>query len=176
MNLAITRSALATVVLGLALNAQAADKMSNDKKDVKPDAGFVVEAGQDGHAEVALGKLAQKNGSSAAVKEFGQRMVTDHSKAGAELGAIAKKLGMTPPDGPSDKHKAVYTKLAALTGDKFDSEYAQQMVNDHEKAVTLFQKEAKQGEAKELKDFAAKTLPALEEHLKMARALKDRKK
>ena len=176
MNLSIARAALAAAFLGLALAAGAADKMSNDKKDVKPDAGFVTEAGQDGHAEVELGKLAQKNGSSASVKEFGQRMVADHSKAGTELGAIAKKLGITPPSGPSDKHKAEYKKLAALKGDKFDSEYAQHMVDAHEQAVKLFQKEAKQGEAKELKDFAAKTLPTLEEHLKMARDLKDRKK
>lgn len=175
MTLAIIRAAFAAACLGLAFGAGAADKMSNDKKDVKPDAGFVIEAGQDGHAEVELGKLAQKNGSSAAVKDFGQRMVTDHSKAGAELGAIAKKVGITPPSGPSDKHKAEYKKLAALKGDKFDSEYAKHMVDAHEQAVKLFQKEAKQGEAKELRDFAAKTLPTLEEHLKMARALHDKK-
>ena len=175
MKIAI-RAALGAAVLSLAFGAGAADKMSNDKKDVKPDAGFVTEAGQDGHAEVELGKLAQKNGSSAAIKAFGQRMVTDHSKAGAELGAIAKRLGMTPPTGPSDKHRAHYKKLAALKGDKFDSEYSDHMIDAHEQAVKLFQKEAKQGEAKELRDFAARTLPTLEEHLKMARDLKDRKK
>lgn len=44
------------------------------------------------------------------------------------------------------------------------------MVDDHQKAVTLFQKQAKHGESQELEDFAGKTLPTLEEHLKMARA------
>src|SRR5688572_559164 len=178
MNAFIGRAALAAAAMALAINVAAADKMANpaDKKDARADVGFVTEAGHDGHAEVELGKLAQKNGSSAAVKEFGQKMVTDHSKAGAELAAIAKKLNITPPSGPGDKHKAVYKKLAALKGDKFDSEYAQHMVDDHEKAVTVFQKQEKHGEAKELRDFAAKTLPTLEEHLKMARALKDRKK
>jgi putative membrane protein len=176
MNLIIGRVALAAAAMSLALNVSAAaDKMSADK-DVRPDAAFVKDAGQDGHAEVELGKLAQKNGSSPAVKEFGQRMVTDHSKAGAELAIIAKKLGITPPSAPSDKHIAELKKLAAHKGDKFDDEYAQLMVDAHQTAVTLFQKEAKQGEAKELRDFAAKTLPMLEEHLKMARELKDRKK
>jgi putative membrane protein len=168
--------AVAVVAMAFALNAGAADKMSADKKDVRPDAAFVLEAGQDGHAEVEHGKLAQKNGSSAAVKEFGQRMVADHSKAGSELAAIAKKLGITPPSEPSEKHKAEHKKLAALKGDKFDDEYAHHMVQAHQTAVSLFQKQAKQGEAKELRDFAAKTLPTLEEHLKMARGLKDRKK
>ena len=178
MNGFITPSIVAAAAVALALNVVAADKVANpaDKKDARADAGFVMEAGQDGHAEVELGKLAQKNGSSAAVKEFGQRMVTDHSKAGKELAAIAKKLNIKAPSGPSDKDKAHYKKLAALKGEKFDSEYAQHMVDDHEKAVSLFQKQAKSGEAKELRDFAAKTLPTLEEHLKMARALKDRRK
>jgi putative membrane protein len=178
MNGLITRTLFAGAAMALALNVFAADKMANpaDRKDARADAGFVMEAGQDGHAEVELGKLAQKNGSSAAVKDFGKRMVTDHSKAGKELAAVAKALKIKAPGGPSDKHKAHYKKLVALKGEKFDSEYAQHMVDDHEKAVTLFQKQAKSGEAKELRDFAAKTLPTLEEHLKMAQALKDRKK
>jgi putative membrane protein len=168
------RAAIAAVAMTLAMGAGAADKMT-DNKDARPDVAFVTAAAQDGHAEVELGKLAQKNASSAAVKEYGQRMVTDHSKANADLSAIAKKLNIPVPSGPSEKHEAHYKRLAALKGDKFDGEYAQHMIDDHQTAVTLFQKQAKQGEAKELRDFAAKTLPTLEEHLKMARALKDKK-
>lgn len=176
MDSAIGRALFGAAALALSLNVGAADKIANpaDKKDARADAGFVMQAGQDGLAEVELGKLAQKNGSSAAVKDFGQRMVTDHSKANAELVAIAKKLNITPPSEPGEKHKAVHKKLAALKGEKFDNEYAQHMVDDHEKAVTLFQKQAKHGESKELRDFAAKSLPVLEEHLKLARALKDK--
>ncbi|MGZ9005136.1 MAG: DUF4142 domain-containing protein [Burkholderiales bacterium] len=173
MNIAASVALLAAAMT-VSVGVYAADKMTNDKKDSRADAGFVMEAGQDGHAEVELGKLAQKNGSSSAVKDFGQRMVADHSKANAELAAIAKKLNISLPSGPSAKHKAHYQKLAALKGDKFDSDYAQHMVDDHERAVTLFQKQAKHGESKELRDFAAKSLPVLEEHLKLARGLKDK--
>lgn len=169
------RSVLATAGIALALNVGAADKMSNDKSDMRPDAAFVMEAAQDGHAEVAHGKLAQNQAGSAAVKSFGQRMVTDHTKAGAELAAIAKKLGMKVPADMSDKHKVEHKKLAGVKGAQFDEEYTKHMVHAHENAVTLFQKQAKSGEAKELRDFAAKTLPTLEEHLKMARELKSKK-
>jgi putative membrane protein len=175
MNRNIGRTIIVAAAVAFTSHVGAADKMSNDKKDARPDAAFVMQAAHDGHAEVEHGKLAQKNGSSAAVKDFGQRMVTDHSKANTELAAIAKKLGITPPADMDDKHAAEHKKLAALKGDKFDSEYARHMVQAHETAVTLFQKQAKQGEAKELRDFAAKTLPTLEEHLKAARALKDGK-
>jgi len=102
-------------------------------------------------------------------------MVNDHTKAGAELGAIAKKLGMKMPTSMSDKHEAEHKKLAALTGETFDQEYVAHMIQAHETAVSLFQKEAKSGDAPELKNFAAKTLPTLEEHLKAVRALKDGK-
>lgn len=169
------RAALTAAAMTLAIGAGAAADKMTDNRDARPDTAFVTAAAQDGHAEVELGKLAQKNGSSAAVKEYGQRMVTDHSKAGAELAAIAKRLNITVPSGSSEKHEAHYKKLAALKGDKFDGEYAQHMIDDHQKAVALFQKQAKQGDARELREFAAKTLPTLEEHLKMARALKERK-
>jgi putative membrane protein len=164
---------MAVTVMALAMNVAAADKMSNEKSDVRPDAAFVTEASQASHAEVAHGKLAQQNAASPAVKEFAQRMVTDHSKSGAELGAIAKKLNMKVPGDMSDKQKAEHKKLAALKGAKFDEEYIQHMVHAHESAVSLFQKQAKNGEAKELRSFAEKALPTIEEHLKMSRALKD---
>ena len=170
------RIAIAATAMVLTFGVSAADKLLTDKKADGPDTAFVMQAAQDGHAEVELGKLAQKNASSATVREFGARMVKDHGKANDELASIAKKLGMKVPTEPGDKHKAVAKKLSELKGEKFDAEYASEMVQAHENAVTLFQKQAKVGEAAELKAFASKTLPTLEEHLKMARSLKDQKK
>jgi putative membrane protein len=103
-------------------------------------------------------------------------MVDDHSKSGKELEAIATKLGMTPPKEPGSKHQGDIKKFAKLTGEKFDREYAEHMVKDHEKAVSLFEKQAKSGDSEDLKAFASKTLPVLQEHLKMARALSAQKK
>jgi putative membrane protein len=168
----LARTVLLAASMMLAVGLHAADKMSPDKKPANPDESFVTQALQDGMAEVQLGKLAQQNGSSAKVKDFGKRMITDHSKAGDELKALATKLGIKPPGGPNEKQQAEFKKLSALKGDKFDNEYANHMVHDHETAVTLFQKQAKHGEVANLKQFASKTLPVLEEHLKMARELK----
>ena len=171
---ALGRTFLAALALALATGIHAADK-KGDGKLSGSDRNFVTTAAEDGHAEVELGKLAQQNGSSAAVKQFGQRMIEDHTKAGKELEAIATKLGMTPPKEPGSKHQADIKKFSKLTGEKFDREYAEHMVKDHEKAVALFEKQAKNGDAAELKAFASKTLPALQEHLKMARDLSAKK-
>jgi putative membrane protein len=135
------------------------------------DTDFVMKAGQAGMAEVAAGRMAEKQGQSAATKAFGKRMVTDHTKAGDELKRAAEKSGAKMPTTMSDEQKQAGEKLAGLRGDAFDKAYAEQMVKDHEDAVALFQKESTSGSDSDLRTFAGKTLPTLQEHLKMAKAL-----
>ncbi len=130
---------------------------------------FIEDAAKGGMQEVHMGHLAVDHGSSAAVKNFGQRMIDDHSKASGELTALAKRKGVTlPPDNPSD----VPAQLSAKTGADFDREYAKMMVEDHQKDVSEFQKEAKQGSDPDVKARASKTLPTLQSHLNQAKTLK----
>lgn len=135
------------------------------------DSDFVTKAGQAGLAEVAAGRMAEKQGQSAATKAFGERMVADHTKAGDALKVAAEKSGAKVPTTMSDAQKQAGEKLAALSGDAFDKAYAAQMVKDHEEAVALFRKESSAGSDSDLKTFASTTLPTLEDHLRMAKAL-----
>jgi putative membrane protein len=161
----MARAAVAALALALACGASAADK--DNSKVSRGDKSFISKAMKDGATEVELGKLAAQNAQSAEVKQFGQRMTDDHSKAGDELQAIASKLGYTPKNAGPDKGDV--KKFSKMKTDKFDREYAKHMVKDHEKAVKLFEKEAQKGESEDLKAFASKTLPTLQEHLKMAK-------
>jgi len=135
------------------------------------DSDFVMKAGQAGMAEVAAGRMAEKQGQSAATKSFGKRMVTDHTKAGDALKRAAEKSGAKVPTTTSEEQKQAAEKLAGLRGDAFDKAYAEQMVKDHEEAVALFDKESTSGSDADLKAFAGMTLPTLQDHLKMAKAL-----
>jgi putative membrane protein len=135
------------------------------------DTDFVMRAAQAGMAEVAAGKMAESNGQAASVKSFGKRMVADHTKAGDELKQIAGKKGVMMPTSPSDEQKKAGQRLQGLKGAEFDKAYAAQMVKDHEDAVTLFENESDSGMDPDLKAFAKKTLPTLQEHLTMAKAL-----
>ena len=172
---ASARTIFAVAAIALSCGAAAADKKSDGKLS-SSDRQFITTVAQDGMAEVELGKLAQE-ASSADVKQFAQRMVSDHSKANSELESIASRLGATPPKQVDKKHQDDMKKFQGLSGDKFDREYAQHMVKDHEQAVSLFEKESKKGDSDELKQFASTTLPhAPEEHLKMARGLTQQKK
>ncbi len=132
------------------------------------DVNFIMDAAKGGMAEVQLGQLAADKGSSDEVKKFGQRMVTDHSKAGDELKALAQSKSITLPTTLDAKDKAVHDRLAKLSGAAFDRAYMQHMLTDHRKDVSEFKKESSSGKDSDVKAWAAKTLPTLEDHLKMA--------
>ncbi|HEX8687861.1 MAG TPA: DUF4142 domain-containing protein, partial [Pyrinomonadaceae bacterium] len=138
------------------------------------DAKFAMMAAMGGMAEVEMGRLAAQKGASDEVRQFGQRMVDDHTKANAELMQLASGKGMTLPAAPDPKHAAEMRKLSALSGERFDREYVKMMVKYHKKDVGEFQREASRGADPDLKAFAARTLPTLQEHLRMIQRINDK--
>jgi putative membrane protein len=135
------------------------------------DSDFLMDAAMGGMMEVHLGKMAVQFGQSAAVKEFGQRMIDDHSKANAELMQLASTKGITLPTELDQKHRNQANKLQRMKGAEFDSAYAKMMLKDHSDDVEDFEKQSTRGEDPDLKAFATKSLPTLQEHLQMVRAL-----
>ncbi len=138
------------------------------------DEDFLESAAHSGHTEVEGSKMAQTKATNPDVKAFAEKMVTDHTKVGQELEALAKSKGYTPPTEPSLVQKA---KLKALSimDDSFDKRYVNQIgVDAHEDAVKLFQEASAEAKDPEVKAFAAEKLPALQEHLEMAKALKQK--
>jgi putative membrane protein len=140
-------------------------------ENVQNDAAFVRTAAQAGLAEVKMGQLAQQNAGNQAVKDFGQKLVTDHSKANDELMQIASRKNLQAPAEMSAKDNEMIQHLSTLNGTEFDKACGRHAVTAHEKAVKLFKTEAQSGQDPELKAFAQKTLPTLEEHLRVAKQL-----
>ncbi len=168
-------AALAFLLAGSAV--QAAEKTKNKSRGQRAgtasrtagDTQFIMKAAQGGMAEVRFGELAKGNASSDAVKQFGQKMVDDHSKANDELKQIASNKGVTLPSDLDAKDKAEYDRLSKLKGAAFDRAYMQFMTRDHRHDVAEFRQEAEHGSDPDVKAFASKTLPTLEEHGKLAR-------
>ena len=152
-------------------NAGAKGEQTGMANMASQDRNFLMDAAMGGMMEVELGRLATTNGASDAVKQFGQRMVDDHSKANAELMSLATSKGITLPTELDEKHRAHVTKLWSLTGADFDREYSKMMMSDHKKDVSEFEKQSMKGVDADLKAFATNTLPTLREHLQMANAL-----
>ena len=119
--------------------------------------------------EVQLGQLAAQKAQSDEVKQFGQRMVSDHSKANDKLKQVATQKNINLPTEMDSSSKREYDKLQKLSGAQFDREYVKTMVSDHQKDIKEFQKEAKSGKDADVKAFADGTLPTLEDHLNMAK-------
>jgi putative membrane protein len=129
---------------------------------------FMTEAAQGGMAEVQLGQLAAQKAQSDQVKQFGQKMVDDHTKANDQLKQIAASKGVTLPTDLDSKSKREMDRLSKLSGAEFDREYMKHMVSDHKKDVSDFKKEAKSAKDADLKGFASSTTPTLEQHLQLA--------
>ena len=117
---------------------------------------FMMNAAKGGMMEVEWGKLAAQNGQSADVKKFGNRMVTDHSKANNELMGLAKEEGVSLPAGKAPGKW------------KSDKDYMNAMVKDHQEDLAEFQKEAQNGTDPDVKAFAAKGVKMISTHLKLA--------
>jgi putative membrane protein len=135
------------------------------------DQDFMKTAAQGGMAEVELGKLAQSNAQSDAVKKFGERMVSDHGQANAKLNTIAAQKQVNLPDSPNDEQKAEKQKLEGLKGADFDREYMNAMVKDHTEDSAEFHKEAEDAGDPDLKQFAGNSATVIDQHLKLAKQI-----
>src|SRR4029079_8520195 len=133
---------------------------------------FASQAAIIGKAEIELGQIALKNTQDKDVRTYAERMVKDHSAADKKLKAIAAKENLQLPQSLDPEHEALKTKLQSLKGEDFDRAYVQAMAKGHDKAVALFESASQQPQMPEdLKQFAASTLPTLEQHKEMAHSL-----
>ena len=132
---------------------------------------FLEQAAVGGLAEVQEGQLALSQGKNDAVKQFGQQMIADHTPNNQELISIAQQKGIAPPAKLDPKHAEEAAKLEKQTGSAFDKAYITGQVMGHQQMEALMTSEISDGKDPDLKAFAQKTLPVVQEHLKMAQQL-----
>jgi putative membrane protein len=138
----------------------------------KGDADFLKEAAQAGMTEIEASKLAQTKATQADVKSFASKMIEEHAKAAENLKQLAAQKKVELPDKPSLMQRARLKMLAGADGEKFDQRYAESFgVKAHQKTVDLFKDAAAEAKDADVKAFAQKTLPTLQEHLTMAKAM-----
>lgn len=134
------------------------------------DASFLTEAMQGDNGEVAIGHLAQTQGASQKVKDFGKLLVDDHGAHRQEVKSLAETSGVPVPDGPTAEGRANLDKLKTLRGADFDKQFKSMMIEDHTKDIEKYEKQAASGDA-QTAALARKTLPTLRKHLDVAKAL-----
>jgi putative membrane protein len=171
----IVLASAAILIVGAAMAQSVPEKTGiNSALGVAPKTqDFVTLAAQSDMLEIESSKLAQSKSDSARSKQFADKMIKDHTETSTELKGLVSS-GKAKADAPAslDKnHKDKLDKLAKLNGKDFTKEYNSMQVSAHKDAVSMFERYSKDGDNADLKAFAAKHLPHLQEHLKMAQDL-----
>lgn len=122
-------------------------------------------------AEIDAGKLAAEKAKSPAVKQFGQKMVDDHTQMLDDLKKLAQEKDVSLPGTPDMEDRAKALKLRATSGDSFDKDYMSEMVKDHEKDVQETAGLAESAKDPQLKAAIEKAHAKIEEHLAMAKKI-----
>jgi putative membrane protein len=132
---------------------------------------FAKDAALGGMAEVELGKLATQKASRDDIKQFGQKIVDDHTKANDQLKEVASKENIPIPDALDSKHQARIDKLSKLSGQDFDKAFVKDQLKDHQAEIRDFSAEAQSGTDTNVKTFASNVLPTLQQHLAQVKDL-----
>jgi putative membrane protein len=153
--------------LGVPSSPGATDSMPARVDDKK----FAKDAAVSGLIQVELGKLATQKASKGEIKQFGEELAADHSKANEQLKRVASKENIQVPDSLDSKHQSQIDKLAKLDGEDFDKAFLKNQLRDRQAAVRDFNSEAQSGTDPELRTFASNMLPKLQQQLELAKNL-----
>ena len=132
---------------------------------------FLNIAAQADMTTVHLGKLAQEKSSAEGIKDFGKKLVQDHTHDYALLSELANKTGESIPKGIDAQNDREISHLDRYKGKTFDRQFLAAETAAHEKLIKAFKEEAEHGNNPDIKAYASKTLPVIEGHLHQAEDL-----
>ncbi len=121
--------------------------------------------------EAHLGQMAESQAARPGIKDFGQTLVQDHTKAYQELAVLDSKLGVAIPKGINVRREKTIERLADLKGKRFDGQFLRDEVQDHERVLAAFKREAQHARDQDVKAYANQNLPTMEQHLREAERL-----
>jgi putative membrane protein len=135
--------------------------------------GFLAQAASGDHFEIQSSQLALQASQNAAVRNFANVMISDHTRLSQAMGAAVAAARLQPP-APTllPAQQAALDQLrAAGTGYSFDQAYQQAQITAHQGALTLFQNYATSGDVPPIRTAAGQAIPTIQSHLAMAQAL-----
>ena len=135
--------------------------------------GFLAQAGSANQFEIESSQLALQASQNAAVRNFANVLIADHTQLGQQVTAAALSARLQPP--PTTLLPAQQAALdqlrAAGAGPSFDMAYQQAQIVAHQQAIQLMQNYATSGDVPVLRTAAAGAIPMMQRHLAMAQAL-----
>ena len=159
------KTAIAAVVVSLIGSIAFAQTAKMSAQD------FATMAASSDMLEIRSSELALQKSQTAAVKEFAQMMINDHTAASKNLMAAAQQDGVTVPADMLPKHASQVEALGSAAGDAFDASYIDAQVTAHQEALALMTSYAESGDAAAMKAHAQKTAPIIQMHYEHAQQL-----
>src|ERR1700752_1048735 len=129
---------------------------------------FVHPAANANAFEIQSSQIALRKTANEQVKDFAHLMIKDHTRIGDEFESIAQKQNLQLPKGLDSKSLSSLRRLQSESGTRFSRTYAWMMLKGHQQAAKLFGSYAQNGDDQQLKEWAQRTLPTLQEHLRRA--------
>ncbi len=124
---------------------------------------------QSGHADIQYGRLAERKGATAAVRQAGSMLAADHGALDRKVTRVAEDLGVDLPETERQDQFTLAQRLAREPGGRFDRDFVAAEVAQHEKAVADAEEEARTGSAPEVTALAREALAMLRGHLGVLR-------
>lgn len=135
---------------------------------------FILLAAQDGLLEVEAARLAESKAQTDPVREFARMMVEHHTRANEQLMKLAQGMGLEMPKALDANGHQKLDKLRAETGRDFDEEYMDMMIDEHQRVIGMFERQAEREEDAPVRGWASQTLPTLRSHLDQAKIAEDK--
>jgi putative membrane protein len=171
------RTAAAAAAMALLSSTALADSQVTAQVPSLTTQHFIENAANSNMLEIQSSQRAQKATGNKEILDFAQKMIEDHQNAEKELEATLRNDGKgfekLVPTAIDAKGQKTVDRLNGETGMEFEKDYLKVQREGHDDAVKMFDKYSKSGDTPALKDFAAKTLPTLQEHQRMAHDLYD---
>jgi putative membrane protein len=159
------------IALPLAIALPAFALLATTPASAAPDRIFLTDAMKGDNGEVALGKMAERQGGSAKVRAYGAMLVTDHGAHKRKVAAVARPLHVPATDALAADGMQAQASLRGLRGPRFDASFKRMMISGHLANIAKYQDQARSGQSPAVRALAQGTLPTLKVHLDHAKAL-----
>jgi putative membrane protein len=175
----ISTLGFALALLALAAGAAVADEQPKsgvamaskaDSAWSPVDYNFVAQANLGAPFQIASGRIAEEKATTANIRDYAHLMVVSHIPVVDALDEILRHEGAMAP--PNTLLQGAYdAMIASLKADRartFDRNYVEGQVDYQKGNAALFRYEIQNGADPNLKEFAQRTLPKIEDHLQRA--------
>jgi putative membrane protein len=159
----------ATLVATGSLFAQQKHETAMSGKNMQnSDRSFITSAAEANLAEIDMAKLVGQKSTDPAVKDFANRMITDHTQASQKLATVAETGGVKLPTEESAAERNKKSELQKLSGAQLNEAYLRSELQGHKETISAFENEIEHGQNQETKNYAEQTLPTLQDHIRIA--------